>query len=250
MRPSLAELRAFYAGRDGRGAARLLARIVAPAVKQGPTQRLLALGYTAPLLMGFNPAKVERVAMVTPPEQGGQPWPQRGWANCALISSERDLPFPPSMFDQALLCHALEFGDPAALLKELWRVLAPAGEAILIVPNRRGIWTHFEATPFGQGHPYGRGPLTRLLRESMFEPIAWKNALVAPPVAGLRWLDRPLTRMAPALGGIHFVLAPKTDGLQPAAAHRVRRAARRRAAGTFAIPGAKPSPRRLSPPRQ
>ncbi len=222
MRPDLDQLQEFYAGRDGLRTAQLLATITVPAVRKGPGQRLLALGYPAPILKGMRPKTLERLAMVMPAAQGGHRWPRRGSENCAVISHDVELPFAAAMFDQALLVHALEFSNSKKLLRELWRVLAPAGEIVLIVPNRTGLWTHFEATPFGQGYPYGRRELTQILRDAMFEPVAWKNALVAPPVRGLRWLDRPLTRIFPGFGGIHFVLARKTDGMAPAAVGRAR----------------------------
>lgn len=215
MRPTVEELRAYYATRDGQRVARELATTVAPAIRRGEQARLLALGYCAPLLSGLDPARLERLALVMPEDMGAHRWPY-GRPNCAAQADAFNLPFAEAMFDQALLAHALEFAEPPRkLLRELWRVLAPAGELVLIVPNRLGLWTHFEATPFGQGRPWGKGELSRLMRDAMFEPIACRTALVAPPVRGLRWLDKPLMRVAARFGGIHFVLARKTDGLAP-----------------------------------
>lgn len=225
MRPSVHELRAYYATRDGQRVARQLAGVVAPAIRRGPTARLLALGYCAPLLAGLDPTSFERLAMAMPEAQGAHRWPPRR-PNCAVRADEFSLPFTEAMFDQALLAHALEFAEPPRkLLRELWRVLGPAGELVLIVPNRLGVWTHFEATPFGQGRPWGRGELGRLLKDAMFEPVSCRTALVAPPVRGLRWLDRPLTRVARRFGGIHFVLARKVDGMASAAIGRAATAA-------------------------
>lgn len=248
MRPSLEDLRIFYASRHGRRTAHLLASIVAPAVRRQSNSRLLALGYTTPLLAGLNPAKIERLAIVMPAAQGAQVWPRHGWPNCALSARETELPFAAAIFDQAVLCHSLEFTNAPKLLRELWRVLAPAGDLVLIVPNRAGLWTHFEATPFGQGQPYGRNGLGTLLREAMFEPVAWKTALVAPPISGFRWLDRPLTRLLPALGGIHFVLARKTDGLSPMPVGKRVRAAPVRAVEACSLPDL-PTARRRQAPR-
>lgn len=213
MRPTVEELRAYYATRDGRRVAKQLAATVAPAIRRGATARLLGLGYCAPLLTGLDPAKLERLALVMPEDMGAHRWPY-GTPSCTTRADEFNLPFAEAVFDQALLVHALEFAEPPRkLLRELWRVLAPASELVLVVPNRLGVWTHFEATPFGQGRPWAKGELSRLLREAMFEPIACRTALVAPPVKGLRWLDKPLMRIAARFGGIHFVLARKTDGL-------------------------------------
>ena len=215
--PGFDALAAWYATSGGRRVARTLASIVAPALRRDATARLLAVGHPGPLLAGFDPASVERLAIVYPEGAGAVAWPGAR-TGCACVAEPWALPFAEALFDQALLCHALEFAEPPrALLRELWRVLAPGGEAILIVPNRASLWTHFEATPFGNGEPFGRGRLTRLLRDTMFEPVAWRTALVAPPVGGIGWLDRPLTRWVPALGGIHFVLSRKIDGLAPIA---------------------------------
>lgn len=213
--PGFDALAAYYATPGGRRVARTLASIVAPTLRRGPTARLLAMGHPGPILTGFDPKSVERLAIVYPEGAGIERWPAAR-TGCACIAEPWALPFAEAMFDQALLCHALEFSEPPrALLRELWRVLAPAGEVVLIVPNRAGLWTHFEATPFGNGQPFGRGRLTRLLQDAMFEPVAWRTALVAPPLKGFGWLDRPLTRWVPGLGGIHFVLARKVDGLAP-----------------------------------
>ena len=214
--------KSYYESAGGRRVARLLARIVAPAIRRSSTARLLAVGHPGPLLTGLDPAKLERLAVAMTGEPRLFP---PGHPSCALIAAPESLPFAESMFDQALVIHALEFAErPAAMLRELWRVLAPASELVLVVPNRAGLWTHFEATPFGQGRPWGRNELMQLLRDAMFEPVSWRSALVAPPVKGLGWLDRPLTRVAPRLGGIHFVLARKTDGLAPIGPGRLARA--------------------------
>lgn len=242
MRPSVEELRGYYATRDGQRVARQLAATVAPAIRRGPTARLLALGYCAPLLKGLDPGQLERLALVMPEGAGVRVWP-RGKPNCAVQADGFNLPFTEAVFDQALLAHAIEFAEPPRkLLRELWRVLAPAGELVLIVPNRLGVWTHFEATPFGQGRPWGKGELSRLLQESMFEPVSCRTALVAPPVKGLRWLDGPLTRVARRFGGIHFVLARKTDGLAPTLVGKAEAAPVR--APASALPVAIEAPRR------
>lgn len=217
------QLRTFYAGRDGWRAARIVAGIVAPTVRREANTRFLAMGYPRPLLAGLSPDRFERAVMLSSCGVPQRHWPPRG-ANCAVAGYADDLPFSGAMFDQVLMVHALEHGDPRAILHEAERVLAPAGDLILIAPNRAGLWTHFETTPFGLGRPFGRGELRRLLRDSGFEPISWKTALVAPPVAGLRWMDGLLGRAVPRLGGIHFVLARKSGG--PAAA-RVRSASER-----------------------
>lgn len=216
MRPQVADLHRWYATLAGRRVARALGTLIAPAVRVRPTLRLLALGYPAPVLMGLDPARVERLAIAMPGEQGAHRWPSHR-PNAAVATSPLHLPFADGLFDTAILVHALEFaGRPNRLLREVWRVLAPAGELIVIVPNRLGLWTHFESTPFGAGRPYTHGQLDRLLVESMFDPVAHRTALVAPPAGLLRPLGAIAGALAPGIGGVRLALARKADGLRPA----------------------------------
>ena len=71
----------------------------------------------------------------------------------------------------------------AALLREVWRVLAPGGRMIAVIPNRRGMWVRTDTTPFGHGRPYSRAQITQLLRHTWFTPASWGEALFMPPVA-------------------------------------------------------------------
>ena len=222
MDPSAADMERFYGGRYGQRAARVLTGLLAPRLLKGSERRFLALGYPAPLLAGLRPGQFERLALLVTCREGegagAGAWPPRGSRNCAAVGRGHELPFSGSMFDQALAVHALEHGRPAAMLAELNRVIAPAGELLLIVPNRAGALSHFERTPFGAGRPFGRGELTSLLEGCGFVPRLWRTALAAPPVAGLRLLDTPLTKLARGLGGVHFIVARKSGG---AAAARV-----------------------------
>src|SRR5260370_3100213 len=80
--------------------------------------------------------------------------------------------------------------DPEGLLREVWRVLAPSGLVMAVIPSRRGVWTRTDTTPFGHGRPYSRSQITQLLRQTWFTPTAWGEALFVPPVAG-GWFLRP-----------------------------------------------------------
>lgn len=202
----------WYTTPAGREAARLLVRAVTPLLNRGSTTRLLALGQTAPVLTRLHGLQHERVAMVV--EQPRR-WPVTV-PNRAVVADPERLPFDDALFDDALLIHAIELVErPRVCLRELWRVMAPAGRLILVVPNRAGVWARVEALPFGRGHPYGRRGLTQLLSDAMFEVESWTTALSAPPVRRLRWLERPLAHFAPTLAGVHIVAARKVDGLRP-----------------------------------
>ncbi|WP_419814916.1 class I SAM-dependent methyltransferase [Glacieibacterium sp.] len=215
----------WYATPPGREAARHLAAAVRPMLTGAPTARLLALGQTAPVLTRMHGLRHERVAMIV---EGATRWPLTQPNRAAAADPER-LPFNDALFDDALLIHALELVErPRVVLRELWRVLAPAGRLVLVVPNRAGVWARVESVPFGRGHPYGKRGLTRLLGDAMFEVEHWDMALSAPPSPRLRWLEGPLARFAPTLGGVHVVSASKIDGLRPvgrvAAVERIVRA--------------------------
>src|SRR6185295_20330143 len=97
----------------------------------------------------------------------------------------------------------------------MWRVLAPEGRLLLIVPNRRGLWARVDTTPFGHGRPYSRSQLTALLRETWFTPVGWQEALYVPPVArgwflrsAVAWERTGATISAP-FAGVHLVEATK-----------------------------------------
>ena len=207
------EVRDFYAHRDGQRAARIMARAIAPLIRRTPTHRLLGLGPVAPVLRGFDHDSIERLAIADPFGLG--PFPHNE-SNMVARVDARHLPFADALFDQVLLLHLLELdARPERILRQIWRVLAPGGDMVLLVANRAGLWTHFENTPFGHGSPFGRNQLSRLLQQSMFEVLHWQQILVAPPMRILRWLDRPLTSILPRLGGVHVVRARKSDGFTP-----------------------------------
>jgi SAM-dependent methyltransferase len=105
--------------------------------------------------------------------------------------------------------------DAPALLREVWRVLAPGGRLLAVVPNRRGLWARMDTTPFGHGRPYSRSQITQLLRETWFTPTAWGEALYVPPIeqrwflrSAVAWERTGATVSAP-FAGVHLVEATK-----------------------------------------
>jgi SAM-dependent methyltransferase len=129
---------------------------------------------------------------------------------------ETRLPLTDSAVDRVLLVHALEMADdPVTLLREVWRVLSPNGRLLAVVPNRRGLWARTDTTPFGHGRPYSRSQITRILRETMFTPKGWGEALYVPPVqrswflrSAVAWERVGASMLAP-FPGVHIVEASK-----------------------------------------
>jgi len=208
------DLRDFYSRRLGIVARQLINRGIRERWPNAEGQRVLGIGYPTPYL-GLFREDAERCIAFMPAAQGVLKWPTGRPALASLVD-EFSLPLPDAAVDRILLVHALEIcDDPAALLREVWRVLAPSGRVIAVIPNRRGVWTRTESTPFGHGRPYSRAQITDLLRQTWFTPAAWGEALFMPPYAG-RWLlksalmwERAGTALSLPFAGVHIVEASK-----------------------------------------
>jgi SAM-dependent methyltransferase len=150
-----------------------------------------------------------------PAAQGVVKWPSASPSLCAL-TEEHEFPLVEGAVDRLILVHVIENAQaPSALLAECWRVLAPGGRLLAVVPNRASAWARVDITPFGHGRPYSRGQVTRLLREALFTPVGWAEALYIPPVQW-RWFLRSavaLERFGAAfsmpMNGVHMVEAVK-----------------------------------------
>jgi SAM-dependent methyltransferase len=189
MRQGVLELREFYASPLGRVARRMVSRKILEAWSDTAGLDLLALGYGTPFLNDLHRTARRAVALM-PAAQGVEAWPALG-PNRACLAEETALPFPNAFFDRILAVHALEESEtPLRLLKEACRVLSPSGRIILAVTARRGLWANAESSPFGQGRPFSRRQLERLVREADLEPVGWTRALYAPPMGwAARWSD-------------------------------------------------------------
>lgn len=212
MRRDVLELREFYATRLGRAAREMVGRKVLETWDDAHGLDVLGLGYAIPFLGGIR-AAARRVVAAMPAQQGVEIWPADG-ANLACLSEEDALPFPNAFFDRILAVHALEESpDPLALMREVWRVLAPSGRVIVVTAARNGLWANAEKTPFGHGRPYTRGQLADLLREAELEPTGWTRALYVPPVPWMAgWaegFEQAGSRLWPGFAGLVLTEAVK-----------------------------------------
>ncbi len=100
-----------------------------------------------------------------------------------VIGQETRTPFQDGQFEKILCTNGLEESEnPIRTLRELWRILSPEGSLILVVPNRRGLWARSDNSPFGQGRPFSRTQLLKLVSDSLFEVKIARRILYAPPI--------------------------------------------------------------------
>lgn len=210
----IVDLREFYASRLGNTTHRLLGSRLRPHLGKVTGAKVMGLGYAAPYLDSLVPDAEVRMAFMMA-RQGVVRWPEEGGALSSLVD-ECDLPLLESAIDVALVVHGLELSEsPEEMLKEVWRVLAPQGRLLLVVPNRRGLWARFDSSPFGVGQPFSRPQLSTLLRESQFSVVSWSSALSFPPshralvLSSAPAIERVGSRIMPGVSGVVIVEAVK-----------------------------------------
>ncbi|MBI1363226.1 MAG: methyltransferase domain-containing protein [Proteobacteria bacterium] len=172
-------------------------------------RRVLSLGFGLPYLEGYQDDPFIFAAM--PAQMGVLQWPANHESR-TLMTWEAELPFADDSFDYVLLTHALEFsGDPDRLLAELFRVLRADGRLLIVVPNRLGVWSRREITPFARGRPYSSIELNRLFRRNNFMVTQSVYGLFVPPTRR-RWVlkhaktfEKIGQRWHPPVGGLLLV---------------------------------------------
>jgi SAM-dependent methyltransferase len=211
MPQDVRDLAAFYETPLGQLAHRAIAREIHAMWPDLRNYRVLGYGFAIPYLGAF--ARTERTIAAMPAPQGVIAWPDD--KNAALLCEEDALPFPDLFFDRILIVHGLEASEGLrALLRQLWRVLAPEGRILLIAPNRASLWAQVQRSPFGHGRPFSRMELEGLLKDAVFEPGRWRRALFAPPFetvirSGAGW-EKVGSRLFSGIGGVHVVEAAKS----------------------------------------
>ena len=201
----------FYATAQGAVALRTVRERLTEIWPDLPQQVVLGLGHAGPYLRSWRTA---RCIAATPCSTSLQ-WPGSAPGRTCLVEAD-SLPFADLSIDRVLMVHGLEHAENARrVLREVWRVLKDDGRLLVVVPNRVGMWAHIESTPFGQGQPYSRGQIDRLLESSLFRVEHRDRALYMPPfrhrlvlqTASL-W-ERAGRSLAPHLAGLTITEAVK-----------------------------------------
>lgn len=176
--------------------------------------RVVGIGYTQPYLDLFS-ADAERCVCINPAEDGSYPWPEDG-QNVSVLSEETELPIETNSVDRVLLVHSLEFAElPKSNLQEIFRILKSNGRLIVLTPNRRGLWSRAEWSPFGYGTPYSSDQLKFLLRDNLFVYEQSCTALYLLPFRlnivrrTFEYFEAVMPHILPRIGGVHIVEVSK-----------------------------------------
>jgi len=176
----------YYRSALGRAAQKVIRDEMTQIWPEAKGQMVVGFGFSVPLLRPYL-KNARRVIGLMPGPQGVMPWPPDG-KNVSVLCEDTRWPIETGHVDKLVLMHGLETtDDPAALLDEAWRVLGPGGRAMIIVPNRAGLWSRSDATPFGYGRPYSLGQLDTQLRKQRFVIERSLSTLYQPPSHGRFW---------------------------------------------------------------
>lgn len=188
MHVDVLDLRTFYYRTQlGRGAQSAIRQQVTTLWPSAKGQTVAGFGFAVPLLRPYL-EEARRVTGLMPGQQGVMPWPA-GMENVSVLCEETQWPVESDSLDKLIVMHGLETSEhPIELLDECYRALAPEGRALFIVPNRAGLWSRRDGTPFGFGRPYTLGQLEAQLKAIGLPPTRHVAALYQPPRATPFWL--------------------------------------------------------------
>lgn len=192
----------YYRNTLGRSAQASLRKRIADIWPHAKGQTVLGFGFAVPVLRPYL-KEARRVIAMMPAQQGVSAWPTNA-SNICFLGHESFWPIDTGQVDRLILLHALELSDrPDVLLEEAQRVLGPGGRALIIVPNRAGLWARSENTPFGSGRPYSISQIEARLSPHGFLVEQYASALYHMPTRRRLWL-----RAAPVFEHIGHKLSP------------------------------------------
>lgn len=198
----------------GRIVRRLIRERIENMVGSVSALRVLGGGYAVPYLAPFV-RDAERTVAVMFQGQGVHHWPEDE-ANVTCLAEETELPFETNSIDRIILVHSIEFsGFLQPAFDEFWRVLKSNGRILIIVPNRMGLWSRADWTPFGHGQPYSASQVEHFLTENKFVLERTEKGLFIPPfksqflLRSAAWWEKLGNILFPAMGGLIFVEASK-----------------------------------------
>ncbi len=218
IRPNVVQLRQFYSSPLGRLVRVQLADAVQAHWPELSRDLMVGLGYANPVLRPYLQHEAAEQCLLVPlmpAQQGAIYWPSHR-ENRTLLVEDDQLPFRDNVINRAVLLHALEYAEsPHRMLAELWRVLAPGGRMLVLVPNRRSAWASLSNTPFSSGVPYSVSQLREMLCEDGFTYVDSRMCVHVWP-SKRRWVQRIsgfvgrwLRWVFPVLGGVIVIEVEK-----------------------------------------
>tara|TARA_B100000686_G_C16632847_1_gene885677 strand:- start:424 stop:1194 length:771 start_codon:yes stop_codon:yes gene_type:complete len=214
MYNDIIELLDFYQTPIGHAVQRITRRYIRTAWPNVQGMHVAGVGYATPFLGPFLD-EAKQVVAVMPAQQGVTRWPIKqgtNKGNLVVLAGEGELPLSDVSIDRILLIHSVECSEQLQrLLREIWRVMTPEGRALVVVPNRRGIWARLDSSPFGHGQPYTPTQVSRLLDENLLVPENSFAGLFVPPtnsrmiIASAPAIEKVGTQWFRKIGGLLFV---------------------------------------------
>ena len=176
----------YYRSTLGRAAQKVIRDQMLTLWPEAKGQTVVGFGFAAPLLRPYL-GLARRVTCLMPGPQGVMPWPA-GQPNVSVLCEETHWPIETGHVDRLVVMHGLETSEwPTHVLEECYRVLGPGGRALFIVPNRAGLWSRNDRTPFGYGRPFTMGQLDQQLKLWGFKTEHSQTALYQPPSEKRFW---------------------------------------------------------------
>lgn len=214
MYRDITEIKQFYRTPLGRAVTKRLRAAIRQFWPQDISgeDNLAGVGYALPFLNSDTDLREFAVMTAT---QGVVRWPAEGPAR-VVLTEDHILPLAEQMIARVLLVHAVENAEYLReLMRDVWRVLAPEGRVLLVVPNRAGLWARADKTPFGFGRPYSMKQLRQLLNDLNFVIEHHSHALYLLPSHRPIWrsmsglFEYLGARFLPKCGGVILVEASK-----------------------------------------
>ncbi len=208
MKLSFLEIEDFYSHSRGRMVRRLMRVLLKDWWSDMSGLHVLGVGYTHPFMGFFKGDEPLSISMLMNKRYHPKGWPDNDH-NALAVCDDMHLPVETQRMDRILVAHSLETSEtPDELLKELWRILDGNGRMIIMVPNRSGMWSRAENTPFGQGHPYSLTQLRQALTDAGFTVERYIRTLYVPSGR-----SRILISLAPLIEKIGRKFFPAFGGL-------------------------------------
>jgi SAM-dependent methyltransferase len=208
FRPDVKVLKNFYESALGK----VFCRVIRAELRKSwpeisPQETVAGIGFAVCELRMFHSA----IALM-PGAQGAVKW-----HGDSVLCEETRLPVADNSIAKAILIHALEYsGQPQSVLREMWRILAPGGRMIIIVPNAAGMWARFGRTPLQRGRVFSRLRLETLINDGLFRIINTRSAVHIPPtnsrfaLKNFKILEAIGKKLWGGCGGVIMIEAEKT----------------------------------------